>query len=353
LIDPNCSQALQNLGGILIRGGSGVAAPVRANGAALAPESAQNVSAGFDFAPDDKFLKGLDLQATYYFLKIRNIVNFCNVGVSSGQMDNPIYTSCFVTANNNPNFNSQVLALLSNPKSSFASTQTASNIAFIADGAYQNFQWLSTNGVDFSASYTYDAGDLGAWNTGITGNYIIDNYSVLTATSPVVSVYSTPSSGTTNSGGRLHYRARLGWAGGANDAWSIVGFMNFIPHSNSNGGSLPPLCFLQGNPSCASFGPQFAQYTQQYPMLSNYIPGIYTFDLSIGYKSGDLPANRFLKNIGITLTVTDLLDTKPPFSYSIATTANVPHAFAPSVTANSAGISPNQRYFTLFVTKAW
>ena len=122
--------------------------------------------------------------------------------------------------------------------------------------------------------------------------------------------------------------------------------MNFLPHVNSNGGALPPLCFLEGNPTCASFGPQFAQYTQQYPGFSNYVPSMYTFDLSISYKTGDVPANRYLKNIGVTVAVSDLLDKKPPFQYSVNTGSNTPHAFYN-------GISADQRFITLILTKAW
>jgi len=347
LIDPNCSLALQFLGGIRLSNGAGIAAPVRPPGFTLSPEKAQNVSAGFDFAPDDPFLKGLDVQATYYFVKIRNKLAGCSVGSVSGQLDDPNYASCFVTAANNPNFQNQVLALLTNTRSQLPGVQVATNIAFIADGAYRNIGWQATNGVDFNASYDYDAGDLGAWNTGVAGTYIIDNYSVLNPGTPVVSVYSTPNSGTRNGpGGRLAYRARLGWAGGPDGAFSIVGFMNFLPHVNSNGGALPPLCFLQGNPTCASFGPQFAQYTTQYPTFSNYVPSMYTFDLSLSYKTGDVPANRYLKNIGVTLAVNDLLDKKPPFQYSVNTGSNTPHAFYN-------GISADQRFITLILTKAW
>ena len=74
LIDPNCTQALQFLGGIIARNGAGVAAAVRPPGFTLGPEKAQNVSGGFDFAPDDQFLKGLDIQATYYFVRIQEQV---------------------------------------------------------------------------------------------------------------------------------------------------------------------------------------------------------------------------------------------------------------------------------------
>lgn len=193
----------------------------------------------------------------------------------------------------------------------------------------------------------------------MTGFYVMDNKSVTVPGTPVISVYgSCTQVGAIcerDSGGRLSYRARLGWAGGPDNAFSITGFMNFIPHQNSgagefpqntNVGTLPPLCFLQGNPACASFGPQFAQYTQQYPTLSNYVPGMYTFDLAVQYQTGDVPANAYLKHIGLTMSVTDLFNRAPPFLYSVATGSNTPHPF-------SNIISADQRYFTFTVTKVW
>jgi hypothetical protein len=227
---------------------------------------------------------------------------------------------------------------------------------FVADGAIRNIGWQSTNGVELNASYDYDAGSLGAWNTGVSGYYVIDNKSVGGPGQPVISVFSTPASGTTNSGGRMSYRARLGWAGGPDNAWSVTGFMNFFPHSYSNGSALggstgnglalPPLCFLQGNTACSTYGSAFAQYSQQFPMLSNVVPGQYTFDLAVQYHTGDIPANRYLKNIGITVAVNNLFDRQPPFQYSVSTGSNTPHAFANVISADG-------RFITLTVTKAW
>lgn len=354
IIDPNCSSATasQFMGGIRLGNGAGIASVVRPAGSTLQPEKAQNVSAGFDFAPDDPFLKGLDIQATYYFVKIRNKLQGCDVGTNS-HLDDPAYASCYIIANNNPNFASQVYSLLTNPRSSFSNVNAVvTNISFIADGAIRNIGWQSTNGIDFNASYDYDAGDWGAWNTGVTGNYVLDNYSVTNPGSPVISVFSTVQNGTRNSGGRLRYRARLGWSGGPDGAFSVTGFMNFIPSYNINGATIAPLCFYQGasspyNPACNASGfPQFSQYTSQFPMLSNYVPSMYTFDLSVSYKTGDTPVNTYLKNVGITLTVNDVTNRQPAFQYSVATSSNTVHAFYNALSAD-------QRYFTLTVTKAW
>lgn len=355
LIDPNCSIANQFLGGIRLGNGAAIADAVRPGGNTLSPEKGQNVNAGFDWSPDDPWFKGLDLQANYYFIKIRNKLQGCSVGSVSGQLDDPNYAFCFVTAANNPNFQNQVESLLSNGRSQLPAGLPASDISFVADGAIRNIGWQSTNGFEFSPSYVYDAGALGALNAGVTGYYVIDNKSVGGPGQPVISIFDTVQSGQRDSGGRMSYRARLGWAS-SDSAWNVTGFMNYYPHSFSNGSALggstgdglalPPLCFLQGNPACSTYGSQFAQYAAQFPILSNYIPGIYTFDLAVQYQTGDVPANRYLKNIGITLAVNDLFDKQPPFEYSVSTGSNTPHAFSNVISADG-------RFITITVTKAW
>ena len=44
---------------------------------------------------------------------------------------------------------------------------------------------------------------------------------------------------------------------------------------------------------------------------NNLQPSYYTFDLSIGYDTGDRPANEYLRNISIQLTVDNLMDRHP------------------------------------------
>lgn len=205
------------------------------------------------------------------------------------------------------------------------------------------------DGIDFNGSYSFDAGNWGNWNAGIVGNYIIDNYSVTAPGLPVISIFSTPVNGTANSGGGLRYRARLGWNGGPNDAFGITGFMNYIAHQNTNGGNLAPLCFLQGEPLCSASGmPQYAQYTQQYPTLNNYVPAVYTLDLQFSYRTMDAPANPYLKNLDFTLMVTDLLDKATPFQY---VTSNPARGAASGTTGGI--ISIQQRVVMLTVTKSW
>ena len=48
---------------------------------------------------------------------------------------------------------------------------------------------------------------------------------------------------------------------------------------------------------------------------SNVEPSFITFDLSLGYNTGDLPADDYLKHIGLTLTIQNLMGKHSPFAY--------------------------------------
>lgn len=339
ILDPNCSPALQYLGGIAIGGGSGAAAQVRgAGGSSLAPETSRNATLGFDFDPT--FLRGLDVNATWYDIKIKGTIQGMSI---LGGFDDPNARSAYILSNN-PAFAQMVAATAKLPTA--APQIVPGNISFIEDLANQNLGWLAYQGVDFSASYNIDLGDLGAWNTGITGNYKLLQQTFFVPGTPVNDFFKGQ-----DSGGRLNYRARLGWAGGPDGAYSVTLFMNYFAHSGNEtpDGSypaLPPGCFMTGNPSCASYGPQFAQYTQQYPVLTNYQPAFITWDISLGYTTGDRPGNDYLKNIGLQLTINDLTDRQPEFYYRISTHGGSPQAF-------NIGQDIAQRVVSLVITKQW
>jgi hypothetical protein len=313
------------------------------------------VSAGFEYAPTYWFLKGLDIQTTYWYIHMRNVLNnyFGVAGLQSGQLDDPNWTKAFLTAANDPNFAQDVQTLLSGPKSTLQQS-LATSILFIADTGNRNVGWQAVNGVDFSASYDIDLGDWGAWNTGVVGTYVIDNKSQGGDGQAVISLYNTPLSPTSSAldtGGRLKYRARLGWAD--DEGWSITGFMNFIPHFNSDTLQLPPACFQMGNAACNASGlAQFAKYTTQYSTLTNLVPGLYTFDLSIGYKTGDTPTNDYLKNLGFQFNISNILDKQAPYAYQINPPGGAQaHAYYSTTQGTSLGI--DGRVFTFVVTKVW
>lgn len=347
IMDPNCSAALQYIGGFNVSGGSGLAAAYRNGG--LNPEQARNWAAGFDFAPSRNdmlgFLSGLDVNATLYYIKINGVIQPAG---QFGGFDDPLARRFYVLPSDVPNFAQAVAKLVANPRT--APYTIASGINFLEDAANANIGWESIEGIDFSGSYDLDLGDLGAWNAGITGNYALDSKTLVAAGAPVFDAYKG-----IDSGGRLNYRARLGWAGGPDNAWSVTGFLNYHAHVGAQppDGSpvepLPPSCFLAGNPACNASGlPQFAQYTQQFPFLSEFIPAFITFDVSLAYDTGDRPANQYLQNLGIQLTVNDITDRHLTFQY-----VSLPGGGSGNPRAFSNYFNPAQRVVTLVITKAW
>jgi iron complex outermembrane recepter protein len=344
VLDPNCSAALQYIGGFSVSGGSAVAAPYRS--ATLNPETARNWALGFDFAPNDTlgFLKGLDVNATLYRIKINGVIQPKSM---FGGFDDPLARSFYILPSDIPNFAQAVTTLVANPRT--APYTIASGINFIEDMANANVGWQMVKGIDFSASYNWDMGDLGVWNTGVVGNYALDSQILTAPGTPVFDAYKG-----IDSGGRLNYRARLGWMS-PDSAWSVTGFMNYKAHVGAQPPDgfpvepLPPACFLVGNPACNASGlPQFAQYTQQFPFLTDKIPAFVTFDLSIGYDTLDQPANDYLKNIAVQLTVNDITNKELPFQY---VTLNGGPSGSPR--AFSHYYDPAQRVISLVITKQW
>jgi hypothetical protein len=74
-------------------------------------------------------------------------------------------------------------------------------------------------------------------------------------------------------------------------------------------------------------------------------PGLYTFDLALGYQTGTAPANPYLQNLNIQLTVQNLLNKAPPFNYAFGS--------GRGTAAYVDAISPQQRYVSFAVSKVW
>jgi hypothetical protein len=122
-------------------------------------------------------------------------------------------------------------------------------------------------------------------------------------------------------------RSRLGWATGA---YSFTLFWNHTSHFQ-NEQPLPP-----------------AQYLAAFPNYSDKEPAFDSFDLVLGYNTGDQPANVYLKNIGITLNINDLLDKHASFEYNIASGGNSPVAFV-----NSSNETYIGRFISIAIEKTW
>ena len=352
-------------GGVALK--NGFRKYVNTGEAALRPETATNYTLTGEFAPQD-FLKGLDVQVTWYSIKISNaLTQFGNP--NNNTVNNPALGFSYIVptdiakagvdvagcSNNNtpstcPEFEAMVAGLLNDPQNAVPLSSLTS-ILWVNDGAIGNFGWIRQEGIDFSLSYDYDAGEFGALNAGITGTYYLHQYSANNPTAavphPVITDDFHTDAGTVGgvvqlgvpTSPRMRYRARLGWSNGP---WSATGFVNYVGHY-FNTQNVPPNVNFQ----CTAEGGTVGGGT--FPCaISNYTgiePSYYTFDLSFGYTTGDLPANPYLKNIGIQFIVQNIMNKLPPFEYQIAA-GSTPTAF--DVSKNDLG-----RTFGLVLTKTW
>jgi hypothetical protein len=297
----------------------------REGGINLAPEKSTNWSVGFELAPQISFLRGLDVQATWYSVKINGtLLGFNNP--TSGTVANPnegfhfIVPSdlgCPVAQNATPAlcapFQVMVGKFLQDPNN-VASPSAQTLIYWINDGGTFGAGFIKVEGVDWSASYDWDMGDLGAFNTGITGTYYLHRY--FSTGGPAIDAFHqtiSANNGLAQAGvetlPRFIYRARLGWSNGP---WSVTGFMNYVSHYYHTQSSPPNV-----NNGCLTTGGTVGGGT--FPCLinnySNIQPSQYLFDLSIGYDTGDTPANEYLKNIGVQLVIQNLMGVHPAFQY--------------------------------------
>ena len=334
-------------------------------GQKLRPEQATNWSVGGEFAPT-AFLKGLDVQATWYTVKITGVLRaFGNPTTNSFNQGSLGFSYIVPTdligadpaCNNNltptscPEFESMVQKILNdgrNPVPQAALT----NVYWINDGGTFNKGFQKVEGIDFNASYDWDMGDLGAWNAGITGAYYLHLYNQTTPNDPIEdqlhtnlnSVGNIPQNGVTGIAGigtnRMRYRARLGWSNGP---WSLTGFMDYSSHYFHTQNA-PPNVNLQ----CTTTGGTLPGGSLPC-LISNYSnlqPSLYTFDLSLGYDTGDDPVNDYLKHIGVQLVVQNIANKTPAFQYRISTGGGNPATF--DILKSYGG-----RSISLIVTKTW
>jgi hypothetical protein len=217
-------------------------------------------------------------------------------------------------------------------------TEPLSNQPFvywISDGSTVNTGYLHPDGIDYNASYDIDLGDYGAWNTGITGTYYLHYWQNLGNGSPTIDALhdNLPAIGGVAMNGvqaipsgvpaapRMSYRARLGWSNGA---YTVTGFVNYSAHYFAPWGAPPNVNFqcttAGGNVGGGTFPCAITNYT-------NIEPSFYTFDLSLGYNTGDTPANDYLKRLNFQLVVQNITGRHSPFEYGPTTASRNVSAF--------------------------
>jgi outer membrane receptor protein involved in Fe transport len=198
------------------------------------------------------------------------------------------------------------------------------------------------SGIDFDARYDLDLGkvglpNMGGINFGAAGYYQTIDKSRASETSPLDDQYKGRESG--NRLQRVRYR--LGWS---DDTWSVTAFANYVGHAAINNNLPVPPCFwgVGFGPGSCYAGSQYFGPSNIYP---NITPATVMFDLTIGYQTGEMPANQYLRNIGVQFTINDIFDEQPPFIVGARGNG--------SIRAFDNGFSDLQRTFTLMLTKTW
>jgi outer membrane receptor protein involved in Fe transport len=337
-------------------------------GPVLAPENSINYSIGAEVAPT-VFLKGLDVSATWYSIKINGVLVAFNNPTSNSFNDasqgfhyivptdlagavNGAGCTCNATPTTCAAFQDMVSSILLNPRNAAATLGAQTVVYWINDGGTFNKGFRTVQGLDWTASYDIDLGDFGAWNTGIVGTYYLhNNINTVPGVTPTSDAFHTTLAslaGVAQQGveslPRVHYRARLGWSNGP---WSVTGFVNYdshfyhtqsVPPNVNNqctmtGGSTPG-GLSNGNFPCAISG------------YSNIEPSQYLFDLSIGYDTGDMPANQYLKNLAINFIIRNIAGRHPAFEYGPSNSGRTQAAY--DILKSDDG-----RTFNLVLTKTW
>jgi outer membrane receptor protein involved in Fe transport len=367
-------------GGLTVQGGEPVADPIReftGFGRTLSPEKSTSWGIGFDYAPTN-ILRGLDIQATYYIVKLTSALQQFGGGGfndsiyadpalggfafptprdmvdSAGNrlcpdLANTVRPSIPIPANLVPSacapWVQGITSILANPKGTVQGA-AATYVYFMNDAATFNVGWLKLDGIDWNWSYDWDMGNLGAFNVGATGTYYLHQFQDTAPGTPlsnITDIYNTDFGSTnaraegTSSLPRLIYRGRLGWSSGP---WAVTGFMDYRQHYYSNQGAPPNV-----NNSCVLPGSSVGGGT--FPCEQNNYTGLqppwFSFDLSLGYDSGEDPANDYLKHIGLQLVIQNVMDKHPAYAYIL-------NAFPCSCGGTQPGFG---RMVSFIVTKTW
>jgi hypothetical protein len=323
---------------MLIQGsGNGAAAIVR--GHSLGPQELKQWSTGFHWSPTG-FFSGLNADVSWFRLEFQGLMTFNQLGLGP---DDPIsrlrYTviprpDLPITAVENAEFFELVQAVVNAPQRGSSFNPAAiPNIKFIEDRALINIGSRVFSGIDFTVRYDYDLGNFGSMHIGAAGYYELIDKSRANPAANIAHVYEGQESG--NRLKRVRYR--LGWE---NANWNATLFANYFGHGPlPRGFELVPPCYYAagfGPGSCFPGSPYYGP-SATYP---NRTPATVYLDLTVGYQTGEMTPSPWLHNIGIQLTIVNLLDKAPPAGVD-------PRA------AIDRNFPDLQRTFTLSLTKVW
>jgi outer membrane receptor protein involved in Fe transport len=295
-----CNTSLVRLNGVSgTPGGSGnctFTAIVVSGGAGptLKPEKATTWTLGGDFEPE--FIPGLKISASYFNIKIDDRIVRIQAGTLGG-----ILSSYFATGSSpyaavldfNPSLQT-VQALMADPRyigqSGIGPTQSASDVAAIIYATQTNLSQLKMDGFDLSANYKLETAKAGTFGLFFSGTRLLSYKIQASPGSAFVDQLGKYSA----VGNPVKFRSRQGisWDIGR---FSLTGTMNYVSSYECESG-----CYV---PSATGS-----------PMLNTApipIKAWTTFDLQAGVGLGGL--NPLLKDAGLTLSVVNIADKRPPF----------------------------------------
>jgi len=324
---------------------------VNQDGQVLQPEKSVNWAIGFDYTPTINVLRGLNVQATYYIIKITSLlVGFGNP--TSGRFSDSALGFAYLVPSDlhdpagnalcpgmdaTPQlcvpFQDMIQTALGLPNNTVPPTaQTL--IYWLNDGGTFNKGWQKNEGIDYNISYDFDWGDWGSFNVGTAGVYYLHQMTVRIpgasgdagipgdAYDADIGLGNVVQSGVSNTTRpRSRSRSRIGWSNGSWDATLFMNYDGHFFHTQSPPPNVNDQCTISGGTVGGGTNPC---------AINNYSslePSYYTFDLSVGYDTGDSPTNEYLRNIGIQLTIENLTDRLPAFEYRISTGGGNPSTF--------------------------
>jgi hypothetical protein len=322
----------------------------------LGPQRTRQYNIGVHLQPAEetfgRWLSGLNLDVTYFWLKYTDIIG--GGGLGSGP-DDPrsryryVVAPCPTVSNTDP-CNAQFAQLVADVASVVTRNQRApapefwNNIKVISAEFTQNRGIRELSGIDFDGRWDFDFANWGTFHVGASGYYQVDDRSQVDPSEPWDETYE----GVRHSGARLQrVRYRAGWTDGT---WNVVTFFNYRGHGALHGPGLVmmPPCFYAvgfGPGSCYPGSPYYGPYDQNfYPAFSK---ATVLVDLSIGYNTLDTFTNPYLHNINIGFTITNLLDKDPPWGLNAEANA------LRNIQAFDRTYPDLTRQFSLTVTKAW
>ncbi|TPD59324.1 TonB-dependent receptor [Emcibacter nanhaiensis] len=279
--------------------GATLAVLTRGNNSRLQPETATSWTAGFDYTPAE--VPGLSLKVTYFNISFNNRITAAKAYLDS--FTNPRWASV-IDYSPDPAY---LEYLAGQPRSgNFTSSSEFTDAEALVDGNLRNMASIKTSGLDFQIAYAFDTG-IGNFNWSLSGSWLLDfEEKLLETDEPVDQLdnYNYPVD--------LRLKSILSWA---KDGLSANLSVNYTDG-----------------------------YTDRRSETEVPVKSWTTFDLNIGYETGDKLSAVGLQNTAFSLIVLNLFNQDPPY-----VTGN----FGYNINYDPANASPMGRVISLQLTKKW